>query len=321
MKKVLTGFSALIAVSALILSCGGGSETNNPSENGNDEDSVYYTIRFEKKMMNAPKLFSVKKGAEDESEDDGSGDSDDTGDTEKIDDNTYLVNNPVTAGVLLEAITDKTDERKYFPSQGAMFQAMKVDKESQNKTVLSGCTWSCEDKANGECYNKDDISADFRFNKRGKTNVIAVTPEGITIKIPAHVYLAAYVNMNTTHGDFLKGYVFNDGIVTSDTSVADMYIDSVEDKLVFPRGFYADSRSFVEAVDASAEEAEYKGTSITYSEMEKIMTSNTCIILRTRSGGYAKLMFNLVSSGSGTGGFAAGFMYQPSIAGSDKFDY
>jgi hypothetical protein len=275
-----------IAVLMIIAGCGG---SGGPGGTASDK---YYTIKYsvndkDSKSFVAKNLQHTKEVSA----------PDDTTKPEvipeEIGENRYFVNDPIAAGVMINA----TNSKEVFAWAGAMCQVCEVDRSSGNQVVIEDCTWSCEDPAVGKVTNSTNNYADFSFSVRGKTNVIAKTPGGVEVKIPAHVYPYTMLNFKTEDmGDFLVGFKFADE-TTSDESAADIYIEPTNGEVTINGDLWEVDQPFAQITEAPTDAPKYTlRKTFNFSEVQLSLFSNAKYIMKTTGGKYVKFCFRGISS-------------------------
>lgn len=295
-----------IAVLMIIAGCGG---SGGPGGTASDK---YYTIKYS--VNDKDSKSSVAKNLQHTKEVSA---PDDTTKPEvipeEIGENRYFVNDPIAAGVMINA----TNSKEVFAWAGAMCQVCEVDRSSGNQVVIEDCTWSCEDPAVGKVTNSTNNYADFSFSVRGKTNVIAKTPGGVEVKIPAHVYPYTMLNCETIEcGEFLEGFKFATE-TTTDKSAADIYIDKDTGTITINGGLCKVDQPFAQITEAPTDASKYTSNTFNWSDIQHILLfSSSTYILKTSNGEYIKFRFRgLTSDHSVT------IQYFVADSGTAKFQY
>lgn len=301
------GFRLLTTITVLMIiaGCGG---SGGP---GGTASNKYYTIKYS--VNDKDSKSSVAKNLQHTKEVSA---PDDTTKPEvipeKIGENRYFVNDPIAAGVMVQATT-----KEVFAFAGAMCQVYEVDKSSGNRVVIEDCTWSCEDPAVGQVTNSTKTVADFSFSVRGKTNVIAKTPDGVEVKIPAHVYPCTMLNSNTAQwGKFLEGFKFADETSTSDESAADIYIDKSNETITINGGLCKVDQPFAQITEAPTDASKYTFNTFNWSDIQPILFSSSTYILKTSDGEYIKFRFLGLASD-----YSVTIQYLVADSGTAKFQY
>lgn len=306
MQKRIT-LAITLSLLLVVAGCGG----SGGSKKGSTRDK-YYTIKYQ--MPNMTSKSSTVKNIRQAEEDALPEEPNQTEVIpEEVSEDHYYLNDPIPAGVMIHA----SNKDNVYPYWGAMCQVFEVDPSSNNRVVVENCNWSCTNSSIGTVTNSDNISADFQFSIRGKTNVIATTPNGVQVEIPAHVYPCTMLNWNTLDwGNFSDGFIFDSETGTDTTGSADIFIVSGTGEVKINGGICEVDQPFAQITEAPTDESMYTtGKTFTYSQIP--FYTNFIIKTETR---YVKFRFASAASG-GAEGYSVAIQYMVADEGTNKFQY